>query len=38
MAVGDYNASDPFTPMSSQPSIPVALTFDGTAWTLAAAP
>ena len=38
MAAGYYNTSDPLTPMSSPPSIPVALTYDGTAWTLAAAP
>lgn len=38
MAVGDYNPSDPFIRMASPPSIPVALTFDGRAWTLAAAP
>ncbi len=38
MAVGDYNPSDPFIRMASPPSIPVAVTYDGTGWTLAAAP
>ena len=38
MAVGNYNPSDPYLRMASPPSIPVALSYDGTAWTLAAAP
>ena len=38
MAAGDYNPSDPFIRMASPPSIPVAVTYDGTGWTLAAAP
>ena len=38
MAVGNSYPSDPFIRMASPPSIPVAVTYDGTAWTLAAAP
>ena len=37
MAIGSYYDSDPSV-MTTPPSIPVAFTFNGTAWTLAAAP
>jgi hypothetical protein len=36
MAAGNYYDTDAYS-MSSPPSLPVAITYDGTAWTLAAA-